>query len=104
MNNTKQPTENLSDDVVIFCGARTRKGIPCENPPEHCKRRCRLHGGAPGSGAPIGNQNAVKHGLYAKDIKQLRQEVKNLTKNCRKASSFEDFVKMYLDIEQTNQL
>jgi hypothetical protein len=25
-----------------------------------------MHGGAPGSGAPPGNQNALKHGLYRK--------------------------------------
>ncbi len=37
------------------CGARTRAG-----------RRCRLHGGAPGSGAQPGNANARKHGFYTK--------------------------------------
>jgi hypothetical protein len=26
------------------------------------RQRCRLHGGAPGSGAPRGHQNALKHG------------------------------------------
>ena len=26
------------------------------------KKRCRLHGGAPGSGAPMGNKNRLVHG------------------------------------------
>jgi hypothetical protein len=40
------------------CGAKTRSG--------KSNKRCRMHGGAPGSGAPRGNQNAVKDGLYRK--------------------------------------
>jgi glucans biosynthesis protein len=27
-----------------------------------------MHGGAPGSGAPQGNQNALKHGVYAGEV------------------------------------
>ena len=30
------------------------------------KRRCRMHGGAPVSGAPRGNKNALKSGLYTR--------------------------------------
>ncbi len=48
------------------CGARTRKGTPCQAPAVGGKERCRMHGGASGSGAPIGNQNAIKHGMYTK--------------------------------------
>ena len=44
------------------CGARTRSGRPCGNHPVRRRRRCRLHGGAKGSGAPRGNRNALKHG------------------------------------------
>ena len=44
------------------CGARTRSGRPCAAFPVKGKRRCRMHGGAPGSGAPRGNRNAVTHG------------------------------------------
>lgn len=32
---------------------------------EAARLRCRLHGGAKGSGAPKGNQNALKHGEYS---------------------------------------
>ena len=46
------------------CGAKTRSGKACRSPAVQGKRRCRMHGGAAGSGAPRGNQNAVTHGLY----------------------------------------
>ncbi|PKN07133.1 MAG: hypothetical protein CVU73_14520 [Deltaproteobacteria bacterium HGW-Deltaproteobacteria-8] len=47
------------------CGARTRSGRPCRNPPVTNKVRCRMHGGAHGSGAQPGNTNALKHGRYS---------------------------------------
>ena len=51
-------------DRTLRCGARTRSGHPCRSPPMRGKRRCRMHGGAAGSGAPIGNKNALRHGHY----------------------------------------
>ena len=47
------------------CGARTRTGKPCRSPAVRGKRRCRMHGGAAASGAPIGNKNARRHGYYS---------------------------------------
>ena len=35
-----------------------------------------MHGGAKGSGAPKGNQNAFKHGAYSKDSIELLKQVK----------------------------
>jgi hypothetical protein len=32
-----------------------------------------MHGGAKGTGAPAGNQNAWKHGTYTKEAFQQRQ-------------------------------
>jgi hypothetical protein len=49
------------------CGAKTRSGKPCRSPAVAGKKRCRIHGGAPGSGAPRGNTNALKHGLYTRE-------------------------------------
>lgn len=49
----------------LRCGARTRSGRPCRTSPVTGRTRCRMHGGAKGSGAPRGNRNAVKHGRYA---------------------------------------
>lgn len=46
------------------CGARTRKGPPCRQPATS-KGRCRMHGGAKGSGAPSGSRNGnYRHGAY----------------------------------------
>jgi hypothetical protein len=42
------------------CGAKTRSGKSCGSPAVHGNKRCRMHGGAPGSGAPRGHQNALK--------------------------------------------
>lgn len=55
------------------CGARTRSNTRCRAPAVKGKRRCRMHGGAYGSGGQRGNQNAYRHGAYAKDIQDLRR-------------------------------
>jgi len=44
------------------CGAKTRSGKTCMSPAVSGKSRCRMLGGAAGSGAPQGNKNAIKHG------------------------------------------
>ncbi len=49
------------------CGAKTRRGTPCQSPMVRGRKRCRMHGGAYGSGAPKGNRNAWKHGLRSKE-------------------------------------
>jgi glucans biosynthesis protein len=56
----------LSKEDPTICGARTAHG-PCPSKPEAGRTRCRLHGGAKGSGAPKGNQNALKHGLTTRE-------------------------------------
>ena len=48
------------------CGAKIRNGGSCRSPAVRGKRRCRMHGGAPGSGAPKGNRNVRRHGLFTK--------------------------------------
>lgn len=62
------------------CGAKTRSGAPCTAPAVAGKRRCRMHGGAPGSGAPLGNKNALKHGDYARETKEDLKSVHALTR------------------------
>jgi len=66
------------------CGAKTRSGNPCSSPAVHGKKRCRMHGGAPGSGAPRGNKNAVKHGLYTKAAIDERRQVRALVRQSQK--------------------
>jgi uncharacterized protein YjcR len=66
------------------CGAKTRSGTPCRSPAVGGKRRCRMHGGAPGSGAPAGNQNARKHGRYTRAAIAERRSLQDLLRQSRK--------------------
>lgn len=66
------------------CGARTRKGTPCRAPAVKHKRRCRLHGGAQGSGAQPGNTNALKHGFYSAAAEADRRRIRALIRAWRK--------------------
>ena len=60
----KQPPQFLN---ARLCGARTKSGKPCRSPAT-AKGRCRLHGGASGSGGPSGERNGrYKHGGRTKD-------------------------------------
>lgn len=43
-----------------------------------------MHGGAEGSGAPEGNQNALKHGRYTKKAIEERRELKRLIRESGK--------------------
>ncbi|UWR35740.1 hypothetical protein K3759_18815 (plasmid) [Sulfitobacter sp. W027] len=60
------------------CGAKTRKGTPCQAPAVAGKARCRMHGGAKGSGAPIGNQNAFTHGMYTRESQEYSEHIRDL--------------------------
>ncbi|WP_347343426.1 HGGxSTG domain-containing protein [Bradyrhizobium japonicum] len=66
------------------CGARTRSGAACLAPAAHGKTRCRMHGGAARSGAPRGNQNARKHGLFTQDRIAERRAMRALLGETRK--------------------
>ena len=60
------------------CGARTRSGAPCLSPRVAGAGRCRMHGGK-GSGAPKGNRNAFKDGLYTARMRERAAMVGDLT-------------------------
>ena len=66
------------------CGAKTRAGETCRAPAVHGKRRCRMHGGAPQSGAPRGNRNARKHGRFTGDAIAERKQIQALLGEARK--------------------
>jgi hypothetical protein len=57
-----------------ICGAKTRSGAPCQRPALAGKKRCRLHGGA-STGAPKGNKNSLKHGIYSRVIREEDREI-----------------------------
>ncbi len=61
----------------LRCGAKTRAGSPYRAPAVRGKKRCRMHGGSLGSGAPKNNQNAVKHGHYRRERIEERRWLKS---------------------------
>ena len=71
--------------IKRYCGAkcRTKGGAPCRMPAVRGGKRCRMHGGK-SPGAPLGNQNALKHGLYTAEAKaELRTAELELEKITR---------------------
>jgi len=66
------------------CDAQTRSGGACRSPAVHGRKRCRMHGGAHGSGAPRANQNARKHGLFTRDAIAERRRIQALLGDARK--------------------
>jgi hypothetical protein len=62
------------------CGARTRRGTACQAPAVRDCKRCRMHGGADGSGAPKGNQNALKNGRFTRKAIEDRRMIRALIK------------------------
>ncbi len=58
---------------VPRCGAKTRKGTPCQAPAMK-NGRCRMHGGK-STGPPKGSQNAFKHGYYTAKAKAEREMI-----------------------------
>jgi hypothetical protein len=83
---TNNPVQSSSPmHQSLRCGARTRSGSgsPCRSPAVKGKRRCRMHGGAEGSGAPRGNRNALKHGLRSAEVLMLQRQVRELLRGTR---------------------
>jgi hypothetical protein len=82
-------TDNHSRTIYAMlasrrCGAKTRSGKPCKSPAVQGKKRCRMHGGALGSGAPKQNKNALKHGMFTKEAIETRRQVRALIRQSRK--------------------
>lgn len=59
------------------CGAKARSGAPCGSPAISGKARCRMHGGK-GSGAPKGNRNALRKGLYTKEVLAWEEKLRSV--------------------------
>ncbi len=55
------------------CGARTRSGGGCLAHAVRGRGRCRMHGGARGSGAQAGNTNALRHGDWSRAARARRR-------------------------------
>jgi hypothetical protein len=65
------------------CGAKTRSGGACRSPAVNGRKRCRMHGGDPQSGAPKANQNARKNGLFTTDAIAERRRLRDLLSQTR---------------------
>lgn len=67
------------------CGHRRAaapgRGTPCQAPAVAGKARCRLHGGAKGSGARPGNRNAWKHGRRGAAALDRQRMLRKLWRN-----------------------
>jgi len=78
-DNPMRPSGTGSVSQPSQCGARTRSGAPCKSAPVTGRRRCRMHGGADGSGAPKGARNGnFKHGFWTSEAVQERRWAKEM--------------------------
>ena len=67
------------------CLARTRRQTLCQSPATQ-HGRCRLHGGAAGTGAPSGERNGMwRHGYYSKHAIEMRRAIRELMRDARQA-------------------
>jgi hypothetical protein len=81
-------TRNAKVVLGPRCGARTRSGSSCRSPAVRGKVRCRMHGGATGSGAPKGERNGnYRHGLFTQKVLEERRRVAVLIRQSRKLLS-----------------
>jgi hypothetical protein len=73
-DNPVRPADKGTLSQSVRCGAKTRSGAPCKSAPVTGRRRCRMHGGADGSGAPKGERNGnYKHGRYTAETIATRR-------------------------------
>ena len=78
---SKLKNNPMQANIKELCGAKTKNGRPCSNA-QMQNGRCRMHGGL-STGAPIGNKNALKNGMFTKEAKKQRQEISAFLKECR---------------------
>lgn len=63
--------------------ARAKQYSAAVAAPVSGKARCRMHGGAAGSGAPTGNKNALRHGHYTAEAIARRRGLAELIRQSR---------------------
>ena len=61
------------------CGAKNRRGTPCQCPAMRNRRRCQLHGGKStgpktAAGRERSRQAVWKHGAYSREVRELLAE------------------------------
>jgi hypothetical protein len=66
------------------CGAKTRAGMPCRQAAVGGRNRCRMHGGAKGSGGPAGGRNgSFRSGLWTRESIAERQKVRAMIRDVK---------------------
>jgi hypothetical protein len=66
------------------CGAKTRTGRPCRQAAVRGGKRCRMHGGAKGSGGPLGLRNGnYRHGLWTRESLEMRKATRAKVREIR---------------------
>ena len=66
------------------CGAKTRTGHPCRQAAVRGRPRCRMHGGAKGSGGPRGDRNGnFKRGLWTRESLEMRKTTRAKVREIR---------------------
>ena len=66
------------------CGAKTRAGPPCRQAAVSGRARCRMHGGAKGSGGPRGDRNGnFKRGLWTRESVEMRKAARAKVREIR---------------------
>jgi hypothetical protein len=84
-NEAIERPEPISLRQAPRCLARTRRGTLCQSPATP-RGRCRMHGGAPGSGGPKGQRNGMwKHGRYSQEMVELRRAVRQIMRDAKEA-------------------
>ena len=84
-----KPMERLKREPLPLrqaprCLARTRAGTPCQKGAATGKKRCRMHGGGKGSGAPPGERNGnYRNGLRTREAIAERRALRALIKGLR---------------------
>ena len=64
------------------CSAKAKhSGKQCKQP-AMANGKCYWHGGR-SPGAPRGNQNALRHGLYCKEVLAKRRRIRSLIRECK---------------------
>jgi glucans biosynthesis protein len=67
------------------CGAKTRAGGTCKQAAIKGRSRCRMHGGARGSGGPTGERNGnFRHGYFTAESVDERKAARELVRQTRK--------------------
>jgi hypothetical protein len=76
------------------CGARTRAGHSCRQAAVRGRTRCRMHGGAKGSGGPRGHRNGnYRHGIWTRESVEIRKNMRAKIRELKaylRANTFSD--------------